>query len=522
MTSNLLKANTRYYRLSYRDDPSTTIVIGWSANGTSTNAKVYYGTSDMGINWASYPLNHSIDTTTSYVGLTNNFARITGLTPNTKYYFVVKDDQSTSARYSFKTISDNPNDDITFISGGDSRTNIPIFESCTDGNCRLQRQNGNKLVAKTRPNFVAFSGDFTFGNYFGTANSLWSDWLTDWQLTIGPDADGGLMIPLIGCFGNHELNNDLWCIFDITNSNNYYALSFGGNLFRFYTLMPTDGGDVCADAAQLNWFTNDLANYTGTSSEPYWKMLQYHTPMVPHAETAPNQSMIDCWASLFQANNVSVCFEGHSHVLKYTWPVVPSSAAGSDNGFIRDDVNGTVYVGEGCWGAPLRTLYTYYNANQAYNWTRNQAATEGFHLVCVSKTKIEIRTIKFDAVASVGQVTSSDPACTLPTGISVWTPSNGAVVEILNPAANITDPLNSIKKITVFPNPTSNFVTLTVKQKIPKATIDIYNGMGKLLKVVACDIEGDYKLSMENLPKGTYFIFIEAEGFSESHKVILE
>lgn len=49
VTSYVL-AGTRFYRTSYRDDPTTTIVIGWSDDGTSNNAKVYYGTVDYGNN----------------------------------------------------------------------------------------------------------------------------------------------------------------------------------------------------------------------------------------------------------------------------------------------------------------------------------------------------------------------------------------------------------------------------------------------------------------------------------------
>ena len=341
-------AYTKYYRLSYRDDPSTTVVIGWSVDFISTNAMVYYGTTDLGTNWSAYPMSHGIDRTSQYVGMANNFAELTGLTPHTKYYFVIKDDQGVSPRFSFRTITDDPNDGISFIAGGDSRTNVPLIESCTDGDCRLQRQNGNRLVAKLRPDFVSFSGDFILSNYLSMGNIYYADWFEDWQLSIGPDADGGLIIPFIATFGNHEFNDDIYELFDIESSTNYYALNFGGNLFRMYTLKVVEDVSVCPDTAQVNWFVNDLQNYTNTSSQTYWKMVQYHVPMVPHAKTTPNQNMIDCWASLFQPYEVKLAFEGHSHVLKYTWPVVPSNGAGSDNGFIRDDVNGTVYVGEGC------------------------------------------------------------------------------------------------------------------------------------------------------------------------------
>ena len=520
--SNHLSANTKYYRLAYRDDPSTTVVIGWSVDLISTNAIVHYGTTDLGTNWQSYPFSHGIDRSTSYVGLTNNFAELTGLTPNTKYYFVIQDDFGVSARFSFKTISDDPNIPISMIAGGDSRTNIPLIESCTDGDCRLQRQNGNRLVAKIRPDFVAFSGDFILSNYLSMGNVFYADWLEDWQLSIGPDADGGLIIPFMATFGNHEFNDDIYNLFDITNSDNHYALSFGGNLFRFYTLKSIEDQSPCVDTLQMNWLTNDLQNYTGTLSEPYWKIVQYHIPMVPHAKTTANQSMIDCWASLFQPYKISLAIEGHSHVIKYTWPLVPSAAPGSDFGFIRDDANGTVFIGEGCWGAPLRSLYTYYNNDGAYNWTRNQGEFDGFHYICISKQKIEIRTIKFDVVSTVGQVEPNDPPCTLPANLSIWTPSNGAIVEILNPSTSVSDNKNIKKKIDVFPNPTKGIVTLSTKSPIPNATIELYNGMGKLIKSEKISFLNDYKLNFKDLEHGAYFIFIKTNDYSESHKIIFE
>jgi len=523
MISPGLLAGTKYYRLSYRDDPSTTVVIGWSDDIISTSPMVYYGTSDFGTNWASYPMSHGVDRSNTYDLLTNNFAELTGLTPNTRYYFVIKDGEGTSARFSFKTITDNPDDGVSFIAGGDSRTNIPLYESCTDGDCRLQRQNANKLVAKIRPDFVAFSGDFVLSNYLGMGSIYYANWLSDWQLAIGPDADGGLIVPLIGAFGNHELNDDIYELFDIESSNNYYALTFGGNLFRFYTLKVIEGESVCLDTTQVNWFTNDLQNYTNTSSQTYWKFAQYHVPMAPHAQTTtPNQDMIDCWANLFQPYGVKLVFEGHSHVLKYTWPIVPSGATGSDHGFIRDDVNGTVFMGEGCWGAPLRSLYTFYGPDGAYNWTRNQAACDGFHVVCVSKSKIDVQTVRLNIYSTVGQVAPNDPVCTLPSGLSIWTPSNGAIVEILNPNVNIIEEQNKIKKIDVFPVPAKNVVSLTVNEKINNATIELFDGMGKLIKTEHADIADTYHLDIKGLRAGAYFVFIKAGAYSESHKIIVE
>lgn len=413
-------AGTRYYRASYRDDPAHTIVIAWCNDGASNNATVYYGKSDHGTNFADYEFSHTIDRTVSHNGLTHNFARLTNLDPKTIYYFVVKDDNSTSQRMSFKTLSDNPCDEVMFISGGDSRTGVPFFEFETD-QCRPRRQKGNDLVAKIRPDFIAFTGDFVLTN---GNQSQWEDWFTDWQRTIGPAATKGRIIPVVPVFGNHEETSDLYNMFDIPEQNNYFAINIGGNLLRLYNL----NSDLECNSTQLSWFENDLNNYTGTAQEPYWKFVQYHVPLVPHGEYTPQTQIIDCWVSLFADHNVRLAMEGHSHIQKLTHPVVPDAAAGSNGGFhSRDDDNGVVYLGEGCWGAPLRDLYDYHSSDKAYEWTWGQGKFSGYNVIHVSKEKFEIRTAKIDNISGAGQVNENDPSGTLPSGI-IWWDNNGEQV----------------------------------------------------------------------------------------------
>jgi len=456
--------DTRYYRCSFRDDPATTIVISWCDDGTSTNAKVFFGTTDFGTNYQSYPFNHAIDRTQNYKGLDHRFARLTGLTPNTIYFFVVHDDQGNSQRMIFKTLPDNANTPVKFIVGGDSRTGIiGEFEY---SQCRPRRQEANKLVAKIRPSFVAFSGDYVYSipGFISATNAAWADWFTDWQLTITPD---GQIIPLIPAFGNHELTDDIYNMFDVPNNNTYYTLGIGGKLLRIYTLNT----EIDCDATQQTWLSNDLQLHTNNTDEPYWKFAQYHYPFVPHANYAPNTTMINCWASLFQDYKVKLAAESHAHIIKATWPIVTSSAGGSDNGFIRDDVNGIVYIGEGSWGAPMRDLYTDYSSSAAFNWTRNQEKIPGFQVVCVSKQQIEIRTAKFDNVGSVGQVSIFDSPCAMPPNIVLWNPSNGSVITIPNP-----NPLSSdadLMTLTVSEgilNPVFNPATLSYTVLLPPGT----------------------------------------------------
>lgn len=459
-----LFSGTQYYRLSYRDDPSTTIVIGWSDLGTSTNAKVYFDVVDHGQNFQDYAYIKSIDRTQNYKDLNNQFARLNGLIPNTVYYFVIRDDQSVSNRMIFKTLPDNANTPITFIAGGDSRTGSIIESGYSQ--CRPNRQDANRLVAKLRPSFVAFNGDYVFSIPdigIASTNGAWADWFADWQLTMTLD---GQLIPIVPVFGNHELTSDVYNMFDIPNSDTYYSLPIGGNLLRLYTLNT----EINCDATQQNWLANDLQLHTNNSSQPYWKFAQYHYPFVPHSNYTPNTVMINCWAQLFQTNKVKLISEAHAHIMKVTWPIITSTATGSDNGFIRNDTSGIVYIGEGSWGAPMRDLYTYFSETAAFNWTRNQEKIPGFHLICVSKQKIEVRTIKIENILNVGQVPLNAPACMLPQNIVLWSPSNGNLITINNNDLSTDASLMSLSTSQGTLSPVFNPSNYTYNVVLPAAT----------------------------------------------------
>jgi hypothetical protein len=463
-------AGTQYYRASYRDDPTTTIVIGWSDNGTSTNATVYYGTEDYSTVWSAYPISNGIDRTVSHRGKTNRFARLTGLTPNTVYYFVIKDDQGTSSRMSFKTLPDDPNIPVMFINGGDTRTGASGFEFETNL-CVPRRQKGFDLVAKIRPDFVAFSGDYIFSeNFLVGGDQLWSDWFVDWQRTIGGSETKGRLIPIVGVFGNHEDNNDLYNLFDIPNNSNYYSFS-SGHLFRFYCLNT----DLECDQTQLNWFTNDCDTYTGNENEPFWKFIQYHIPIAPHGEYSVLPSLINCWAELFADYNIRLSMDGHSHVMKITNPISPGSGTGSDSGFILDEENGCVYLGEGSWGAPMRNVYTTASNGMAYTWTKAQGKFPGFNIVTVYKQKYEVRAVNFDqtTVANVTQVPQNAPAGTLPTsGLAFWDMNGTTVYTMYNNHFTFSDNANLAQLYTSTGtlNPTFATTTLNYSIELPAGT----------------------------------------------------
>src|SRR5689334_21600580 len=70
------------YRLTWRDDPATTMVIGWEQTG-GQDPKVHWDTVDHGNNPAAYANSRSPDRVVDECGMNNQFVCLTGLTPDT-------------------------------------------------------------------------------------------------------------------------------------------------------------------------------------------------------------------------------------------------------------------------------------------------------------------------------------------------------------------------------------------------------------------------------------------------------
>ncbi len=404
MVNQFAFAEVDKFRCIWRDNPSTTMTIAWNQI-SGKNPVLYYDTYDNGTAINNYVYNQQPDKKVISKGLNNHFVRLKNLQPNTKYYFIIKDSESKSKRYWFQTAPDNSYERLSILAGGDSRNN------------RKGRQNANILVAKLRPHCVVFGGDMTGLDI----TREWKKWFDDWQMTIAKD---GRMTPIIAARGNHERSNQtLVDLFDVPNKEVHYALNLGGDLVRIYTLntMIATGGN------QRKWLENDLKNNT----DAIWKMAQYHHPMRPHtAKKAEGQRHYKSWAKLFYAYQVKLVVECDAHLCKTTYPIRPTYEKGHDEGFKRDDIRGTTYIGEGCWGAPIRP------ADDAKKWTRAIGSFNQIKWVFINKEEIKIRTVKTDNALKVGVLTD-ETRFDMPKNINIWKPKTGSVITIKNKKSEI-------------------------------------------------------------------------------------
>lgn len=509
MACTILNAATDQYALSLRDDPATTIVIGWSGD----QGTVYYGTVDEGANYTAYPNSKGVDRVGNAHGHNRKFARLSGLSPNTMYYFVIRDNSGqTSARFKFRTLSDNPNDAVSYITGGDSRDGFKVFgsyvENCPSGDCVEMRRNGNRLVAKIKPDFIAFNGDYVMNQITSNTTNEWNGWFDDWQLTISSD---GRMYPTMHTQGNHEDNADIYHMFDIPQEE-YYALDIHGGLLRMYFL--NSELNACSNANQLNWIQNDFSTHsTGGASDPLWKFVQYHIPTyaMGNGYGLVNDQM-SCWVNLFEQYGIRLVSESHTHITKWTLPC-KSNSGGTD---FLPDPDGVVYIGEGQWGAPHRDLD--FTGSSQKNYVRDQEVFDNFFFVRVTPSQTSIKSVKFVNVGAVSESTDDNLGSELPSGVTLWNPANGNEVLLNNTVVNLAEQTLSVQK--VYPNPSENEVIIEFNEALSNVTIELYSSLGKLCSSET--ISGKtHKLNLDNTCSGVNYIYIRKEnGTIESHKII--
>lgn len=332
-------ASSDKYRLVWTDDPSTTITIAWDQLDRKTG-EVFYGEADKGRKYWKYPQSQVPQDEMDRYEMFTRFAKLSGLSPGTNYYFVIKDANGVSKRYWFKTAPAEP-EPFTFVAGGDTKSADEPLEA---------GRASNRLVSKLRPLFVIYNGDFTSGD--GTNADYWKQWLNDWHLQT--TTQDGRMIPLFPVMGNHENGNkrNLNIIFNAPYQNNdtihiYNSMNVGGNLLHMIAL----NSEIRTDSLQKEWLIRDLEAHRDFQ----FTMAGYHKPFFPHTQRKSEKPTIyNAWARIFYNYGLDLSLDADSHMHKITFPVKPDSTDKAFMGFVRDDEKGTMYIGEGSWGAMPR------------------------------------------------------------------------------------------------------------------------------------------------------------------------
>ena len=392
-------AKSDFVRVMFNHNGSNQATIGWHQE-SGNNPIVYFGTDDIKpTNYSKYPSNQKPSVTNKFKGLNNNFVRLQSLLPNTAYYFVIVDSEGQSERYWFMTTPNDSSQKLSLIGGGDSRSR------------RLQRQKGFLMAGKLNPHAILFDGDYTDTD----TENKWKLWFEDWKYTY-KDFDNKI-IPIVAARGNHELTNkDLVSFFDCPSKKNYYNVTLGGDLINLIQLNTEIS--IRAQKGFLKRTLNDHQNF-------YWQLPQYHRACRPHIKWKLKhhipKSIYKSWIALFEKAGVRAVLECDSHITKTTFPITKTNSK-KDGGFERNDDAGIVYVGEGCWGAPLRT------PDVRWTWTQSADKVDSFKWFTIDQNKMEIRTVAYMNADSIQGLTN-ETRFEIPENISLW-PNNQMVIEI--------------------------------------------------------------------------------------------
>lgn len=408
-------------RLSWTDNPETTITIGWDQLD-GENPIVHYGTKDRGQKWKRYKFSQEPTREINHLNMNTHFCELKGLLPGTGYYFVIKDSKGVSERFWFKTAPDKPAA-FTCVVGGDTK--------CAGAPLAAGRFT-NQMVAKLRPLFVLFCGDFTDN---GINQEHWEQWLTDWfELTRTAD---GRLFPIVPVIGNHE-HGDYAVLNKVFNTpyqfddpkKTYYSLSFGGDFIHLIALNSQINKSL---DEQTKWLKEDLKK----AEDFTFKFAAYHKPFRPHTQgKSENMPLYHAWAPLFYEHGLDISIDADSHLSKITYPLKPDPVNGIE-GFIRDDKNGTMFIGEGSWGATPRV------ANDNKPWTLCSGSFNQFKWLQIfpaSKkipARIDIRTVITSTRDDSGQAVShvegvsplsEDNVFSVPKGIDLHSTKYGGVI----------------------------------------------------------------------------------------------
>lgn len=245
--------------------------------------------------------------------------RITNLTPNTVYYYNVKD----VGAGSFRTAPETTASKTKLIAYGDTR-NLPSKHDSVAA--QIMKRIKSDSTFQTA---VLFSGDYVD---HGFEEEDWTNHFfpRDRQNIVKLHAT----MPNIGSIGNHEGNRGSELL------RKYYPFPHvRGHFWTFeygpaqvfvldqYTQSYTMG------SAQYNWLQVELAN-----CDKEWKIVMYHSPGYSAGGSHPNNSDVQYYLQpLFEEYDVDIVINGDNHY------------------YARSSINGVTHLTTGGGGAPLHT-----------------------------------------------------------------------------------------------------------------------------------------------------------------------
>jgi Phosphodiesterase/alkaline phosphatase D len=348
ITTSLFAADVDGLILTWRRDPSTTMVIDWHRNGPDAPASEtlsHRPAGDPTAPWREVASEPARDF--PYLDRKIYRVELAGLAPDSRHEFRVGDGPVRV----FATLPNRLERPLRFIVGGDMMHHEKHYSQM------------NRTAAALDPAFIVWGGDLAYENGRPDEAGRMARFVDIMRDTfVAPD---GRVIPVLAGVGNHEVRGyfyygkdrgrENWPATDAAREKiapyfyalwafpghpGYAALDIGD--YASILMLDTDHtGPI--EGVQTEWLVNALKQ---RADVPH-VIPVYHVPAYPSVrdfEGEVSQSVRTHWTPLFDRFGIRVAFENHDHAYKRTHTLRDG----------RPHPEGVLYIGDGAWGVGPR------------------------------------------------------------------------------------------------------------------------------------------------------------------------
>jgi hypothetical protein len=207
-----------------------------------------------------------------------------------------------------------------------------------------------KAAASHKPDIALVGGDIAYADGDLDRIGFWDDWLDNWEDFMNPK--DGPMVGMICAIGNHEVDG----AFDRAKKDAPFYFAFfpqGGEpyfvrrLSQDVEVVVLDTSHVTHHKAQVPFLEKALKSMQERDI-PY-RLALYHVPCYPSHrpyEDTYSRRGRQYWVPVFDRYGLTAGLENHDHTFKRTHPLKAGKIV----------ADGTVYLGDGCWGRDPRAV----------------------------------------------------------------------------------------------------------------------------------------------------------------------
>ena len=511
-------------RYNFVQRPTETgITIAWRTSSLSTGT-IEWGTDAFNLN----------NTLTESGATQKHYFDISGLTPNTKYYYQTTTDGGfTSALDFFYTAKTDASTKMTFLHYGDCGYNNTVQNDIA------------ALMIGDSTEFGIVAGDIDQG--------------------VGDDYDGVFFGPYANlvknacqytCIGNHDTYADNAA----TYLDDFYLPSNNPQQSeRYYSFTWGNGKFICLDAnidysigsIQHNWMLEELQ-----CNDRQWIFMFFHQPPWTNAWSADyyipfttyylyqgNEDMRTDLVPYFEQYNVDFVLNGHSHCYQ------------------RGELNGVKYIISGGAGASALDFNTNSNSpNIDTEIYANQYVRFNIEGDTATYVAIDINDVVIDSVTTIKAFTPIRPEISLNNftlestsgnsymwfldGIQIngasnqtYTPTSNGTYEVVTTnqygCTFTSDPFEynllniaeiDLTNLALYPNPAANFVQITgsCPNYYGVLELSILDGIGKIIFREKIEIENNlnHTIDLGRFSNGIYSVRIVSPSSMRTFKFI--